>query len=361
MNRCIGIALAALTALGVAGCASSRGVHTVPVSRDYARLEHVDLDEVEALIKEARRKGGPQDATYDYYAAARYLAAAQAQAREGDRRGAWDYGILARTHAEKATAAARLPEVEAPASPADEAACQATLEELKHAYLALDRDQARLVAPLLYGEVEAALSRAEHELLQGGARWKRAARWMQFVPTDLEIIRTQDTDGDGVADMDDAGPWAPEDMDGFQDEDGIPDPDNDQDGIADVNDVAPNDPETRNRWHDHDGAPDDLPTLEPVKFDPGSAALGPEERGYLRGIAELIKEWPELKLHIAGFPDVIGEEAQGMALAQRRAERVYAYLTEIAGCRAEQLAVTFHSDAAGGVPAVARRAVLVFE
>ena len=49
----------------------------MPVSRDYARLEHVDLDEVEALIEEARRKGGPNDASYDYYAAARYLAAAQ--------------------------------------------------------------------------------------------------------------------------------------------------------------------------------------------------------------------------------------------------------------------------------------------
>lgn len=360
MNRWMGIALAGAIGIAAVGCGTTRGVHTVPVSRDYARLEHVDLDEAEMLIEEARRRGGPYDAPYDYYAAARYLAAAQEQARERDRRGAWDYGILARMHGEKAASAGSLSDVGAPAPPADEAACQALFDDLKAAYLALDRDQARLVAPYLYGGVELALSRAEHELLQGN-RWKRAAELMRFVPTDLEIIRTQDTDGDGVPDMADGAPWAPEDVDGFEDEDGVPDPDNDQDGIHDVNDLAPNDPETQNRWHDHDGAPDAYPTLERIEFAVGSASIGPEERGYLRGIAELVKEWPDLKLHIAGYPDVVGEESQGMALAQRRAERVYAYLTEIAGCRAEQLVVTFHGDAAVGDGAVARRVRLFFE
>ncbi|HEY2365207.1 MAG TPA: hypothetical protein VGH87_02435 [Polyangiaceae bacterium] len=51
-----------------------------------------------------------------------------------------------------------------------------------------------------------------------------------------------DRDGDGIADDVDNCPDDPEDRDGFQDEDGCPDPDNDQDGIPDVQDKCPNDP-----------------------------------------------------------------------------------------------------------------------
>ncbi len=51
-----------------------------------------------------------------------------------------------------------------------------------------------------------------------------------------------DNDGDGVLDVDDGCPMEPEDIDGFEDEDGCPDPDNDGDGILDVDDQCPNEP-----------------------------------------------------------------------------------------------------------------------
>jgi hypothetical protein len=51
-----------------------------------------------------------------------------------------------------------------------------------------------------------------------------------------------DRDGDGVPDDLDKCPDAPEDRDGFEDDDGCPDPDNDGDGILDINDKCPNDP-----------------------------------------------------------------------------------------------------------------------
>ena len=51
-----------------------------------------------------------------------------------------------------------------------------------------------------------------------------------------------DRDGDGIVDDLDKCPDDPEDRDGFQDEDGCPDPDNDGDGILDKNDQCPNDP-----------------------------------------------------------------------------------------------------------------------
>ncbi|HVZ71409.1 MAG TPA: OmpA family protein, partial [Polyangia bacterium] len=68
-----------------------------------------------------------------------------------------------------------------------------------------------------------------------------------------------DRDGDGILDAADTCPDAPEDRDGFQDDDGCPDPDNDGDGIPDVADRCPNAPETRNGLDDEDGCPDWIP------------------------------------------------------------------------------------------------------
>lgn len=51
-----------------------------------------------------------------------------------------------------------------------------------------------------------------------------------------------DTDGDGIPDDVDRCPNDPEDKDGFQDEDGCPDPDNDNDGITDTLDACPDVP-----------------------------------------------------------------------------------------------------------------------
>ena len=52
-------------------------------------------------------------------------------------------------------------------------------------------------------------------------------------------VAAADKDSDGIADKSDRCPKAAEDMDGFQDEDGCPDPDNDGDGIADRDDRCP--------------------------------------------------------------------------------------------------------------------------
>ncbi len=57
-------------------------------------------------------------------------------------------------------------------------------------------------------------------------------------------------------DPNDLCPNDPEDVDGFEDGDGCPDPDNDQDRIADADDKCPNEPETYNGTDDTDGCPD---------------------------------------------------------------------------------------------------------
>ncbi len=65
-----------------------------------------------------------------------------------------------------------------------------------------------------------------------------------------------DTDGDGIADDTDACVSDAEDMDGFEDTDGCPDPDNDGDGIGDAADECDADMEDMDGFKDDDGCPD---------------------------------------------------------------------------------------------------------
>ena len=64
-----------------------------------------------------------------------------------------------------------------------------------------------------------------------------------------------DNDGDTILDKDDKCPNEAEDFDQFQDEDGCPDPDNDKDGIDDLHDACPNDPEDHKPPKPNDGCP----------------------------------------------------------------------------------------------------------
>jgi len=66
-----------------------------------------------------------------------------------------------------------------------------------------------------------------------------------------------DNDADGVADLaPDKCPLEPEDKDAFQDEDGCPDPDNDNDTILDAADKCPLEAEDKDSFQDDDGCPD---------------------------------------------------------------------------------------------------------
>ncbi|MCG8419446.1 MAG: OmpA family protein [Proteobacteria bacterium] len=67
----------------------------------------------------------------------------------------------------------------------------------------------------------------------------------------------KDRDGDGIKDSADGCPRQVEDGDGFNDEDGCPDPDNDDDGLMDADDGCPNESEgKKDGFQDEDGCPD---------------------------------------------------------------------------------------------------------
>ena len=70
-------------------------------------------------------------------------------------------------------------------------------------------------------------------------------------------------------------PAGPEDLDGFQDEDGCADPDNDGDGILDATDKCANEPETKNGFEDEDGCADQLP---PPPDTDGDGLVDPSDR-----------------------------------------------------------------------------------
>jgi OmpA-OmpF porin, OOP family len=72
------------------------------------------------------------------------------------------------------------------------------------------------------------------------------------------IRESSDQDNDNITDAKDQCMTAPEDVDGYQDADGCPDPDNDGDGMADARDKCPNEAEVKNGFQDEDGCPDEI-------------------------------------------------------------------------------------------------------
>jgi outer membrane protein OmpA-like peptidoglycan-associated protein len=148
------------------------------------------------------------------------------------------------------------------------------------------------------------------------------------------VVETKilDRDGDGIPDDIDKCPDKPEDKDGFEDEDGCPDPDNDQDGIPDVSDACPNEPETVNGFQDEDGCPDSAPIVvkqgrilltEHLLFDTNRARVRAEGRPALQAVLNLWNQhsdWDHLV--VAGHADRRGTDPYNDWLSKMRAERV---------------------------------------
>ncbi len=199
----------------------------------------------------------------------------------------------------------------------------------------------------------------------------------------------KDTDGDGIPDDIDRCPLDPEDKDGFQDEDGCPDPDNDGDGIVDRLDACPNEagplenqgcpvldrdgdgvPDAEDKCpevagpkenggcpdtdKDGDGIPDRLDkcpdqfgpppdgcpkkyTLVEVKkekieikqqvhFATAKYRVLPDSFPLLNQVSQVLSDFPKMRVSIEGHTDNVGGEASNMRLSQRRAEAVRDYL-----------------------------------
>ena len=142
-----------------------------------------------------------------------------------------------------------------------------------------------------------------------------------------------DRDHDGILDNVDKCPNEPEDKDGFEDEDGCPDPDNDKDGILDADDKCPNEPGVP-----PDGCPKKynlvvvtetkIELKQTVFFDTNKATIKPVSFALLNDVAQAMQDNPKIQVEIQGHTDSQGNDAFNLKLSQKRAESVRTYLTK---------------------------------
>jgi outer membrane protein OmpA-like peptidoglycan-associated protein len=184
-------------------------------------------------------------------------------------------------------------------------------------------------------------------------------------PVHHEVVPLTDSDGDGIPDVQDRCPAEAEDKDGFEDEDGCPDPDNDKDGILDVDDKCPNEAEDADGFEDDDGCPDPdndkdgvpdasdkcpnqagpasndgcppkfalinvteekIELKQAVFFQTGQAIILAKSHGLLDEVAAALLARPTMRVRIEGHTDNRGSQNYNRRLSQSRAEAVKAYL-----------------------------------
>ena len=141
-----------------------------------------------------------------------------------------------------------------------------------------------------------------------------------------------DRDGDGIKDNVDKCPNDPEDKDGFEDEDGCPDPDNDKDGVPDTTDKCPNEPGPP----DNNGCPkkfehivvtqDKIELRQKIFFDTDKATIMPRSYALLDEIGSVMRARPTMAVRIEGHTDTRGARVHNMKLSQSRAESVRQHL-----------------------------------
>ncbi|MFN7143848.1 MAG: OmpA family protein [Myxococcota bacterium] len=174
-----------------------------------------------------------------------------------------------------------------------------------------------------------------------------------------------DDDGDGIPDSVDRCPREPEDRDNVEDADGCLDPDNDRDGVPDAQDPCPNEPgpapggcpvrdrdadgvgdatdacpdqpETLNEYNDADGCPDTKPQRvevtsdqivirQRINFATGKATILPDSFPVLDDVAQVMKDFPNIRIEIGGHTDNVGDDAANQRLSKNRADAVFEYL-----------------------------------
>jgi outer membrane protein OmpA-like peptidoglycan-associated protein len=184
-----------------------------------------------------------------------------------------------------------------------------------------------------------------------------------------------DRDHDGVPDSVDRCPDEPEDRDGYQDEDGCPDPDNDGDGVADKDDQCPNaaGPAALNGCPDADGdgvpdKDDQCPNAAGLKEDHGcplykqlvvtetkitikqkiffafgSTKILPKSEPLLTEVAQALKDRSGICVRVEGHTDNKGNRDANMTLSQGRAQAILDYLI-IQDVKPERLVAKGYAD-----------------
>jgi outer membrane protein OmpA-like peptidoglycan-associated protein len=209
------------------------------------------------------------------------------------------------------------------------------------------------------------LMRAEHDIDIAEIEARRAldganscAPIAVAPPAPPPVEAPRDSDGDGIDDAHDKCPHEAEDRDGWDDDDGCPDPDNDEDGIPDTEDRCPvvagvasakgcpdRDGDTvgddDDRCPDVAGDPaqqgcpapklivvkdDKIELKQKIHFATGQAKILSDSFPLLGEITEALRSRPKVKVRIEGHTDARGSAKLNTKLSNARAEAVRAYL-----------------------------------
>src|SRR5205823_5176256 len=151
-----------------------------------------------------------------------------------------------------------------------------------------------------------------------------------------------------------------EDKDGFEDDDGCPDPDNDKDALLDADDKCPNEAGPKENGGcpdrdkdgdgvvdrldkcpdvpgppDNDGCPkqkyivvtkDKIELKQKVHFATDKSRIMPDSFAMLSEVAEVLKTSTNLRVRIEGHTDSRGSLKHNMKLSQARADSVKEFL-----------------------------------
>jgi outer membrane protein OmpA-like peptidoglycan-associated protein len=158
--------------------------------------------------------------------------------------------------------------------------------------------------------------------------------------SDIDGCPDYDNDSDGIVDAADACIDLAEDLDGDNDTDGCPEEatDKDGDGIPDNIDKCPQEPENKNQYLDEDGCADERPSqvrvtreqieiTEKIQFEVNAARILPVSYGILNQVAQVMKDYPQIKIRIEGHTDSDGSDSYNLRLSQQRAEAVWVYIS----------------------------------
>jgi len=159
--------------------------------------------------------------------------------------------------------------------------------------------------------------------------------FVEVVPEKKEVPVDKDTDGDGIVDSKDQCILEPEDVDGYLDDDGCPDPDNDGDTIPDLEDFCPNTPGVRGG--DKPGCPKknalivvtekEIRITQQIQFEFNKSVIKPGiSYKILDEIVSVLSDNPKIALEVQGHTDNKGGDDYNLKLSQSRADAVRAYL-----------------------------------
>lgn len=102
--------------------------------------------------------------------------------------------------------------------------------------------------------------------------------------------------------------------------------DDDGDGVNNCDDRCPN--SQPGQTIGPDGCPVAVTIdLRGVNFDFDKATLRPDAAGTLNEAIAVLKQYPEMRVEVAGHTDLCGAEGYNQSLSERRAKTVYDYLT----------------------------------